>query len=281
MQRGQGHGTEVCDNVQRAVDRQPKRMMAHAVTNAPGDRAWRSPMALPAKDVLGGPCEAVAAGGDDHGAEVQTCLAASIPPDVARPLTAANQQLGLFRQDAGTSEGATETSQGPAGAPLTCRVAAGEPGRPSRSDAPPAGGGGARQPQCTRSQGGRRMTRWGDAHLWEAMEQRVRRRPAGMQQRKPWVEPPCGTRKRWWEAGDFLRRGREKVRTECSWTVLAYHLRWVVNLVERPRRLAARGCDALGPSVVVRAVCLAGRAGSMARQASGGWKQRKTFSGGF
>ena len=77
------------------------------------------------------------------------------------------------------------------------------------------------------------------------------------------------------------RRGREKVRPECRVTVLADTLRRVVHLVAMPRRLAALGCDALGPRVGVRAVCLSGREGSMAMQASGCWKQRKTFSGGF
>jgi hypothetical protein len=73
------------------------------------------------------------------------------------------------------------------------------------------------------------------------MEQRVRRRPEVMQQRQQLVEHPCGTLKRWWSAGYFLMRGREKVRTEFSLTVLAYNLRRVVNRVEMPRLLAALG----------------------------------------
>jgi hypothetical protein len=47
------------------------------------------------------------------------------------------------------------------------------------------------------------MTRWGDEHRWEDMAQRVRSRPEGMKRRKQLVEPPLGTRKRWWDAGDF------------------------------------------------------------------------------
>jgi Transposase DDE domain len=85
------------------------------------------------------------------------------------------------------------------------------------------------------------MTRWVDEPLLEAMEQRVRRRPEVMRQRTQWVEHPFGTMKRWWDAGYFLMRGLEKVRTECSLTVLAYNLRRVVNLVEMPRLLAALG----------------------------------------
>ena len=105
--------------------------------------------------------------------------------------------------------GGTDTYQGPAGAQLTFRFDAVEHGRHIRSYATPACGGCARKPQCTRRKGGRRITRWVDEHLLEAMEQRVRRRPEVMKQRKPLVEHPCGTMKRWWDAGYVLMRGRE------------------------------------------------------------------------
>jgi hypothetical protein len=62
--RGQGRGPAVCSNVPMAVDSTHKRMMAHDVTNDPGDRAWLRPLALPAQEVLGCPFEAVADVGD-------------------------------------------------------------------------------------------------------------------------------------------------------------------------------------------------------------------------
>ena len=80
-----------------------------------------------------------------------------------------------------------------------------------------------------------------DEPLWEEREQRVRRRPEVMQQRTQLVEPPFGTMQRWWEQGFFVMRGLAKVRTELSLTVLAYHLRRVVNLVGIPRLIAALG----------------------------------------
>ena len=109
MQLGKGRGTEVCSNVQTAVDRKPKRMIANDVTNDPGDHAWLSPMALQAKAVLGCPCDAVAEVGYDHGEEGKTCLEAGITPYVARPITSANQKLGLFSKDDFTYDGATDT----------------------------------------------------------------------------------------------------------------------------------------------------------------------------
>jgi transposase len=99
MPLGQGRGTEVCDNVPLAVDSHHKRSVANDVTHDTGDRAWRSPRARQAQEGLGRPCEAVAAGGDDHGEEGKTCLAAGLTPYVARPLPSANQKLGRFRKD--------------------------------------------------------------------------------------------------------------------------------------------------------------------------------------
>jgi transposase len=241
LKRGKGRGIAVCDNVQTAVDRKHKRIIANDVTNDTGDRDWRSPMALQATAVLGCSFDAVADVGYDHGEEVKTCLEAGMTPSVARPITSANQQLGLFSTDDCTYEGASDTSQCPAGARRTFRFATVEQGRHMRYDATSACRAGALKPPCPRHQGGRRLTRGVDEHLLEEMAQRVRRRPEVMTPRKQLVEHPFGTMKRWWDAGYFLMRGVEKVRTELSLTVLAYNLRRVLNLVGIPRLIAALG----------------------------------------
>jgi hypothetical protein len=251
MIRGKGRGTEVCYNVQMAVDSKHTLILANDVTHDTGARDWLSPMALQAKAVRGCPFDAVAEVGDEHGAEVTTCLEAGITPDVARPIPSANQQLGLFSKDACTYDGGTNPSQCPAGERLTCRFATVELGRHIRYDATSACRTCPLKPQCTRNQGGRRRTRWVDEHLLEAMEQRGRSRPEVMQQRKQLVEHPFGTMQRWWDAGYCLMRGLEKARTELSVTVLAYKLRRVLHLVEMPRLMAALGEDVLGRSVGV------------------------------
>jgi Transposase DDE domain len=156
---------------------------------------------------------------------------------------------------------------------LACRFDTVEFGRHIRYDATSACTGWAFKPQGTRHTGGRRMTRGGDEPLLEEMEPRVRSRPEVMKRRKALVEPPVGTMKRWWDAGYFLMRGLEQVRTECSVTVLADNLRRVLNLVEMPQLLAALGCEVPVRSFVVRA--------ASPWKASGCRKQGETFSGGF
>ncbi len=241
MKRGKGRGTEVCYNGQTAVDAKHKLIVACEVTNDPGARDWLSPMALQAKEVLACRFDAVADVGDYHGHEVKACLEAGITPYVSRPITSANGKLGLFSKDDVIYDRATDTYQCPAGARLTFRFDTVELGRHIRYDATAACTGCALKPQCTRNKGGRRITRWGDEQLLEEMEQRVRRRPEVMKRRKELVEHPFGTMKRGWDHGYCLMRGLEKVRTECSLTILAYNLRRVLNLVEMPRLIAALG----------------------------------------
>jgi transposase len=84
MKLGKGHGTEVCYNVQTAVDSKHKLIVANDVTNDTGDRDCLSPMALQAKDILGGTFDAVADVGYYHGEEVKTCLEAGITPYIER-----------------------------------------------------------------------------------------------------------------------------------------------------------------------------------------------------
>ena len=172
---------------------------------------------------------------------MQACREAGLTPSVSRPITAANEQVGLFRKEDCTYDQATDTYQCPAGAQRTCRFDTVALGRHSRYDATAACRGWALKQQCTRHTGGRRLTRWVDEQLLEAMEQRVRRRPAVRKRRKELGEHPFGTMKRGWDHGYFLMRGLEKVRTEFSLTVLAYNLRRVLNLIEIPRLLATLG----------------------------------------
>jgi hypothetical protein len=194
-------------------------LLACAVTNETSDRHWLSPMALQATAVLEGPVEVVADRGYYHGDEVKACWEAGSTPSIARPSTSANKKLGLCSKDDFRYDGATDTSQWPAGERLTFRCDTVEVGRHIRYDAPSACKACASKPACTRSPEGRRMTRWVDEHVLEEREQRVRRRPEVMTQRKALVEHPFGTMKRGWEAGYFFMRGLEKVQAEFRLTV--------------------------------------------------------------
>jgi hypothetical protein len=93
--------------------------------------------------------------------------------------------------------------------------------------------------RCTRNKEARRITRWQQEAVLEAMEQRLKATPELGTRRKAIVEHPFGTMKRGMDQGYFLLRGLPKVRAEFSLTVLAYNLKRVVNIVGVPRMIAA------------------------------------------
>jgi transposase len=237
MSRGR---IEVCYNVQTAVDAKHKLIVAEEVTNAAADRDQLSPMASAAQDILGDATPVVVADqGYYHGSEIRACLAAGVTPLVPRPRTSANAPRGLFTKDDFTYDPAQDAYRCPAGALLTYRSTTVELGRTIKNYRTSACRGCALRARCTRNKDGRKITRWEDEHLLEAMEAHLRRAPEVFAQRKALSEHPFGTMKRGMDQGYFLLKGLRKVRGEFSLTVLAYNLKRVLNLVSVPRLLEA------------------------------------------
>ena len=237
MSRGR---IEVCYNVQTVVDAKHKLIVAQDVTNAAADRDQLSPMAIAAQDVLIGATPVVVADrGYYHGAEIKACLDAGITPLVPRPLTSANEALGLFTKDDFVYDSVSDSYRCPAGQSLSYRSTTLELGRTIKNYRTSACGRCALKPRCTRNRDGRKITRWVDEQLLEAMDARLRRAPELVRQRKALSEHPFGTMKRGMDQGYFLLRGLRKVRGEFSLTVLAYNLKRVLNLLSVPQLLEA------------------------------------------
>lgn len=235
-------GTEVCYNVQTAVDAKHHLIVANDVTNAPTDREALSPMATAANDVLAAPdLKVIADMGYYSGPEVVACLDAGITPTLPRPLTSANAKHGLFTKEDFTYDAAQDQYRCPAGETLTYRFSTVEQGRGMRYYSTSACGRCGMKARCTRSKEARRITRWEQEAILEAMEQRLKANPELGTRRKAIVEHPFGTMKRGMDQGYFLLRGLAKVRAEFSLTVLAYNLKRVINVVGVPRMIAALG----------------------------------------
>jgi len=237
-----GVGTEVCYNVQTAVDAKHKLIVAHDVTNAPTDREGLSAMATAANEVLAAAdLNVIADMGYYSGPEVVACLDAGITPTVPRPLTSANAKLGLFTKEDFTYDATRDRYRCPVGETLAYRFSTVEQGRGMRYYSTAACGTCALKPRCTRNKDSRRITRWEQEAVLEAMEQRLKARPELGTRRKAIVEHPYGTMKRGMDQGYFLLRGLAKTRGEFSLTVLAYNIKRVINLVGVPQLMAALG----------------------------------------
>ncbi len=226
------HSTEVCYNVQTAVDEKHQLIVEHEVTNDPTDHAHLAEMAVRAKETLGvEQLEVVADMGYYDGKEVKQCAAAGITAYVPKPITSVNQKRGLFTKGDFVYDEAQDCYRCPAGEELKFRYESFELNRQIRYyttskclDCPI-------KSQCTTNQRGRRITRWVDEKLLEEMARRVRARPEIMRRRQQLSEPPFGTIKRAMGHDYFLTKGLNKVGAEMSLTVLSYNIKRVINLI--------------------------------------------------
>ncbi len=225
-------GVDVCYNVEVVVDSKHKLIVTHEVTTDVTDQDQLAPMAKQAKAVLGvEEVDALADKGFYNGEQVKQCDAAAIHAYISKPHTSRNQHKGLFTKDDFGYDKQRDSYWCPQGAELTFRFETKEKGRATRYYATGVCGSCPLKPQCTENKGGRRITRWVDEHVLEAMAERVQANPALLKQRKELIEHVFGTIKRSMDQGYFLLRTRKKVAAEMSLTVLAYNLKRVITIL--------------------------------------------------
>ena len=241
-------GTQVCYNAQIAVDAKHHLIVAETVTNAVTDVHQLSPMAGAAHEALGAPAGLTvgADAGYHNGPAVVACLAAGIVPEVPAPPPPRRAAAGAgFAKAEFTYRPDPDVYTCPAGQVLPFQFATLEDGRTYRyyADAAVCRACPLRA-RCTGAADpaqGRRIKRWAEEGVLDAMAARVRSDPQSRVRRKSLVEHPFGTIKRWDDAGYLLVRGLAKVRAEFSLMTLAYNLRRAIRVVGVPRLLAALG----------------------------------------
>jgi len=85
--------------------------------------------------------------------------------------------------------------------------------------------------QCTLNKRGRTLWRWEHAEVVDEMRKRLRLEPEKLALRKKVVEHPFGTMKRAFNQGYLLLKGLRKVGGEIGFTMLAYNMRRVLNIL--------------------------------------------------
>jgi len=94
--------------------------------------------------------------------------------------------------------------------------------------------------QCTTGPE-RRITRWENEHLLDAVQRRLDANPQAMRLRRETVEHPFGTIKARMGATHFLMKTLPKVAAEMALSVLAYNLTRAINILgTRPLIAAVR-----------------------------------------
>jgi transposase len=242
--RGGGRSVGPAYNAQIAISTDTHLIVHHEVTQETNDRHQLEPMALGARHALGldaaplaedgtPSLRVLADAGYSNGEQAQACEAAGIEPCVP-PQRAVNTQ-GLFGRDAFTYDADDDSFLCPAGQRLRRKRRS----RSNKLDTYSASDCRAcpLKPQCTQADR-RTVTRSWFEDTLQRMERRIAADPSLMRRRRCTAEHPFGTFKAG-DAGRFLTRGLDKVRTEFSLTVLAYNFRRAVALLTPRVFLAA------------------------------------------
>ncbi len=231
---------EPCYNSHVAVDDKAHLIVDYNVTNAPADNCQLSSIAKGAKKMLGAEhLDAVADKGFFNFMEIKECVDNGIMPYVpeqSRHGAGWVKKTGIptreFSSDKFVYDKGTDTFLCPAGNRLEFSYldhAHEKKMRVYRTDA--CFSCGFFLTKCTRYKRGRTVWRWEHAEAVEAMRERMRLEPEKLAGRKKIVEHPFGTIKRAFNQGYLLLKGLRKTAGEVGFTMLAYNMRRVLNIL--------------------------------------------------
>ena len=218
-------------NVQTAVDTKHHLIVAHEVTNVGSDRDQLASMAKQARAAIGTKgITVVADRGYFKSEEILACHVAGITPIVPKSTTSGAKADGRFDRADFIYDAQKNEYRCPAGQHLVWRYASLQDGlmqhRYWSSNCPQC----AIKEKCTPGEQ-RRVTRWENEEVLEAMQARLDERPDSMRLRRQTVEHPFGTIKLWMGSAHFLTKTLARVSTEMSLHVLAYNLKRVMKLL--------------------------------------------------
>ncbi|MGA9991731.1 MAG: IS1182 family transposase [Thiobacillaceae bacterium] len=218
-------------NVQTAVDTKHHLIVAHEVTNVGSDRDQLTTMAKKARAAIGTKgITVVADRGYFKSEEILACHVAGITPIVPKSTTSGAKADGRFDRADFIYDAQKNEYRCPAGQHLVWRYASLQDGlmqhRYWSSNCPQC----AIKEKCTPGEQ-RRVTRWENEEVLEAMQARLDERPDSMRLRRQTVEHPFGTIKLWMGSAHFLTKTLARVSTEMSLHVLAHNLKRVMKLL--------------------------------------------------
>ena len=237
---GRGSGV-VGYNVQVAVDTEHHLIVTHEVTNTGSDRSQLANVAKEAKAVLHvEKLQAVADRGYFNGEEILACDRAGITVTLPKPMTSGAKSEGRFGKQDFVYLADEDVYRCPAGERLKFYYANEEHGQKLRRYWTNACRKCAIKDQCTTGTQ-RRITRWENEHVLEAVQKRLDENPQAMRIRRETVEHPFGTIKARMGATHFAMKTLPKVATEMALSVLAYNLTRVMNIIGVKPLIAAIG----------------------------------------
>jgi Transposase DDE domain/Transposase domain (DUF772) len=211
-------------NVQVAVDTEHHLIVTHEVTNVGSDRSQLARVAKEAKAALQTDAlDAVADRGYFSGEEIVACDQAGITVTLPKPMTSGVKSEGRFGKQDFAYLPEDDVYRCPAGERLKYYYTNVENGLKLRRYWTNACRTCALKSRCTTAVQ-RRITRWEQEYVLEAVQKRLDEDPQAMRRRRETVEHPFGTIKARMGVTHFLMKTMPRVAAEMALHVLAYNL---------------------------------------------------------
>lgn len=235
-----GRGSDVCYNVQVAVDSQNKLIVAFEMSNAVADQKQLAGMAQKAKTALGvEKLRGLADAGYFDEGNLKACEDAGIETYVPVPYLDRGEKQGRFAREAFIYHEENDVYVCPQGEELSRRSQRTHAnGRVANTYTTKACRDCPVRDRCTPSRTGKRIERSVHEDVMVRQRERNRQHPEMVDRRKAIVEHPFGTIKRAMGQSYFLLRGKEKVEAEFSLTTVCYNFKRVLTLWGMEKLLA-------------------------------------------
>ena len=218
-------------NVQTVVDTEHHLIVAHEVTNIVSDKVQLTKMTRQGQAAIGRKdIEVFADRGYFSGDEIMATEALGAIPYVPKPYTSNARKVGRFGKHDFIYQPEDNSYQCPAGQKMSYRFTSVEHGKDMQVYWPDGCEVCALKAKCTTGKQ-RRIKRWTNEDITDAMLARLNALPEAMAIRRATVEHPFGTLKSWMGVTHFLSKRLKNVKTEMSLSVLAYNIRRMISMM--------------------------------------------------
>ena len=218
-------------NVQTVVDTEHHLIVAHEVTNIVSDKVQLTKMTEQGQAAIGRKnIKVFADRGYFSGVEIMATEKLGATTYVPKPYTSGSKAVGRFGKHDFLYQPKDNSYQCPGGQKMTYRFISVEQGRdmqvywPDGCEVCPV------KAKCMTGKE-RRIKRWVNEDIIDAMLKRLNDLPEAMAIRRATVEHPFGTLKSWMGATHFLTKRLKNVKTEMSLSVLAYNIRRMISMM--------------------------------------------------
>lgn len=227
---------DVCYNVQTTIDDKNNLIVDYEVTNDVNDIKQLNEMARKAKEVLDvESLDVLADKGYYNPEEIKKCVDNNMIPYIPEPKPKQPKEESVpkagfcdcdFKYDA-----SRDVYTCPEGHELTFSVMSKKNNKMMKEYRSDSCSSCECKSKCTRNKNGRVIFRWEHEVVLDEMRKRVTENKDVVKKRNCMSEHPFGTIKRGFNQGYLLLKGLRKVGGEMGFTMLAYNIRRVVNIL--------------------------------------------------